>query len=763
LKIHGVAVPTSANQNKVNFMSRFTTRMFVSSLLIIGITGLVRADSVTTQPAQTVASVDQLKAEAFKAIKIGDFDRSTDLLEQAATLSPDPQTQRMAQWTQSFEDQRKTFAGERHTQFEKAVADVQLLLKNKMDSYAIDEAAHAYLLADNKDDFLKQKWMVDLIAETVDSAAKDDASEQWLKAVRLYSDLCSLQPADSDWRDKFDASMRRVTLLMLYAPDRLKQLQEVESKERQAADDVLFPTTRPTVASATTEPTTLPDVADAAGDDNSKMDWREVTRGVQYDMLWDSLVYAEQEYFRDVTFQDLLEGGLTGLNTLVTTKGLEEAFPGLADADKRQKFIDGINECMADAKASTDYNAEEVLTQSLNKLRDLNDKTVQLPEEVFVCQFADGAFSDLDPFSKVIWPSEVEDTERMTQGEFGGVGLEIQSDDLGNLKVVTPLEDTPAYRSGIEAGDIITQIDGKSAKGLLVDRAVKLIMGTPGSTVTLTIRALDKSVKDHTLRREEIKVASVEGYKRKPGGGWEYIVDPEQKIAYVRLISFSKTTSDDLGTALDDAKAEGAKALILDLRDNLGGLLPAATGVVNKFVSDGVIVDTRPDRLTGNMPVRINARPEDVQTDMPLVVLVNQWSASASEIVSGALQDHHRAMLIGERTYGKGSVQMLYPLDSGKGYLKLTTAHYYLPNGRCIHREKNSKTWGVDPDVTIEMTPQQMQVVIDTRRDMDVLRGPNEKPDATPTTQPVKDLLEADSQLSAGVLMLRLELAGAQL
>jgi carboxyl-terminal processing protease len=550
---------------------------------------------------------------------------------------------------------------------------------------------------------------------------------------------------------------------MLYAPDQLKKLQEVETKERQAADDLLYPTTRP-VAAATTAPSSSTQeamVSDA--EDNSQLDWREVTRGIQYDMLWDSLVLAEQQYFRDVTFQGLLQGGLNGLSTLVTTKGLEDAFPGLADPNKKQQFIDGINQCMDDAKAANENDAEEVLTQSLNKLRDLNDKTVQLPEEVFVCQFADGAFANLDPFSKVIWPSEVEDTERMTQGEFGGVGLEIQADDLGNLKVVTPLEDTPAYRAGIEAGDIISAIDGKSAKGMLVDRAVKIIMGVPGTTVTLTIRSENGTVKDHALRRELIKVASVEGYIHKPGGGWDYMIDPEQKIAYVRLISFSKTTSDDLGKAIDECKAAGARAMILDLRDNLGGLLPAATGVVNKFVGDGVIVRTQPDRLTSNMPVVINARPEDVQTDMPLVVLVNQWSASASEIVSGALKDDHRAMLIGQRTYGKGSVQMLYPLDVDKAYLKLTTAHYYLPSGRCIHREKNSKTWGVDPDVKIEMTPQQMQVVIDTRRDMDVLRDPDAPPATQPSTQPTKSLLETDSQLSAGVLMLRLQLAGAQL
>ena len=199
------------------------------------------------------------------------------------------------------------------------------------------------------------------------------------------------------------------------------------------------------------------------------------------------------------------------------------------------------------------------------------------------------------------------------------------------------------------------------------------------------------------------------------------------------------------------------------MRDNLGGLLPAATAVVNKFVANGVIVRTQADRVTSNPPIVINARADEMETDVPMIVLVNQWSASASEIVSGALKDDRRALIVGQRTYGKGSVQMLFPLDSSKAYLKLTTAHYYLPSGRCIHREKNSKTWGVDPDVTVEMTPEQMGAVIKAREEMDVLRRADAKPEA-PTTQPAgQRLLKADSQLAAGLLMLRLELAGAQL
>ncbi len=303
-----------------------------------------------------------------------------------------------------------------------------------------------------------------------------------------------------------------------------------------------------------------------------------------------------------------------------------------------------------------------------------------MPEEVFVSEFADGAFATLDPFSTMIWPYDVEDFQKTTQGEFGGVGIQIQNDDQQNLKVASPLEDTPAYRAGIKAGDIITHINGKNAKGISLDRAVKTITGPPGTTVTLTIRATDGTVKDYIVTREIIKVDSVKGYSHRPGGGWDYFVDPDQKIAYIRLTNFTKTSADDLEKALQDIKSQGAKALVFDLRYNPGGLLQAATEIVNKFVREGVIVSTHADRDTPNPPTVANASPDGFDTDMPMAVLVNQYSASASEIVSGALKDHRRAMIVGERTFGKGSVQMLFPLDSRKAYLKLTTSHYYLPN-----------------------------------------------------------------------------------
>src|SRR5205807_5353405 len=374
--------------------------------------------------------------------------------------------------------------------------------------------------------------------------------------------------------------------------------------------------------------------------------------------------------------------------------------------------------------------------------------------------------------------NDLEEFNKTTQGEFSGVGIQIQLDDDGSLKVVSPLEDSPAYKAGIKAGDVITGINGKNAKGISINQAVKNITGPSGTMVTLTVRRQDHTSRDYTLKRETIKVASIKGWSHKPGGGWEYIVDPSQHIAYIRLSNFTKTTGEELNKALDEIKAQGGKALILDLRYNPGGLLTAAIDVCEKFVSKGTIVSTHPDRPTRNPDTKAQANGNANTSDIQLVVLVNQYSASASEIVSGCLKDNKRAMIVGERTFGKGSVQMLFPLDSRRAYLKLTTSHYYLPNGKCIHREENSTDWGVDPDVTVEMTPDQMRTAIDARQELDVLHALDEqmqelKPAAVETKvdaqkgeakEPIvkakKDPLGVDAQLSAGLLLLRLELNG---
>ncbi len=738
--------------------------------------------------SEEIATVEQLKSDAFKALRSGHFDQTTELLGRAARMSQDPQIERMAGWTKTFENQRQEFAAERNKQFQKAIRKVKHLISKGKSDYAIDWAAGAYLLADDKKAFRAEPWVDQLIAENAKRAEAFDNEEQWLKALRLYSDLGSLEPAVPMWKDKLKLATRRVRLLALYTPSVLRELQKSESKGAEEVEAILkeFEKTENPTTQPTTEPVVEKDkkAEDDVQNDEFRIDWRESLRGVTTDMLWPALVQARENYFRDIGYADLTVGGLTGLKAVATTKGLEKAFPTLADPDKKNEFLRVIEDHIKQANAAAPETAQLVLRGTLAKLRSVNRTTIELPEEVMAAEFADGAFGELDPFTSMIWPSDLEEFNKTTQGEFSGVGIQIQSDKDGSLKVVSPLEDSPAYKAGIKAGDAITHIDGKNAKGITLNQAVKKITGIKGTMVTLTIRSPDTNVKDYPIRRDIIKVASIKGWMHLPGGGWEYLVDPENKIGYLRLTNFTKETGKELDVAIEALNAHGAKAVILDLRYNPGGLLTAATDVSDKFMKDGVIVTTRPDRDPGNPPTVATAQTDATESELPLVVLVNQYSASASEIVSGALKDHKRAFIVGERTFGKGSVQMLFPLSNREAYLKLTTSHYYLPSGRCIHREENSTEWGVDPDVTVEMTPEQMRAAIDARQDLDVLRDINAAPaegeqeklnDKAPAAQErvqpkldddkkeKKDLLSSDPQLAAAVLLLRLKLAGAEL
>jgi carboxyl-terminal processing protease len=702
-----------------------------------------------------------MKAEALKALKLGTFERTNELLTKAASVANDPTLSHWATWSSQFETQLKGFREQRHQDFQKFVDDVKKLQKAGKDTYLIEFARDAYLRADDKDAFVKESWVQDIIQRSIAMASQDEAKEQWLKCLRLYAALGVLEPAKPEWKDKLKLATRHIRLIALYAPDQLKEIQESDSKEREQVDALIHPTTQPATKTSATKP------SDDAND-NFKVDWHDTVRGIKMEMLSVALREARENYYREVPLRDMLNGGVNGIRALATTAGLEKTFPKLGDAEKKQQFLTKLDDLSNKIRGFTgDRESAEIRTTLLDLSR-ANSSTVSLPEEVIVSEFADGAFAELDPFSNMIWPNDLEEFNKTTQGEFSGVGIQIQTDEDGSLKVVSPLEDSPAYRAHVKAGDVIAAINGKNAKGISVTQAVKNITGKAGTLVTLTIRSPDHTQRDITLKRETIKVASIKGWSHKPGGGWEYIIDPEQRIAYIRLTNFTKTTGEELNKAMDELQAQHAHALILDLRGNPGGLLTAAIDVCEKFVSHGIIVSTHADRDTPNPPTMAKAAGgAGTNTDMPLIVLVNQYSASASEIVSGCLKDNHRALLVGERTFGKGSVQMLFPLTDRQAFLKLTTSHYYLPSGKCIHREENSTDWGVNPDVTVEVTPEQMGNAIKARQDLDVLHAANEKPaaeDKSPTTaEAKKDPLSIDAQLSAALLMLRLQLNGAQI
>jgi carboxyl-terminal processing protease len=294
-----------------------------------------------------------------------------------------------------------------------------------------------------------------------------------------------------------------------------------------------------------------------------------------------------------------------------------------------------------------------------------------------------GMLAGLDPHSTFMDAGQYKELKVGTTGRFGGLGIEVTMEN-GFVKVVSPIDDTPAQRAGMKAGDLVIRLDEKPVKGISLSEAVKIMRGEPGSDITLTVvREGETAPLKITITRDIIKVQSVKSRTLEAGYG------------YVRISSFQSPTGQALKKAIEKLKKEnkeGLKGLVLDLRNNPGGVLNAAVSVSDAFLKSGLIVYT--EGRIKHSKMRFNASPDDIIDGAPMVVLINAGSASASEIVAGALQDQKRAVIMGEKSFGKGSVQTVLPTSNGSA-VKLTTARYFTPSGRSIQAE------GIEPDIVL--------------------------------------------------------------
>ncbi len=350
----------------------------------------------------------------------------------------------------------------------------------------------------------------------------------------------------------------------------------------------------------------------------------------------------------------------------------------------------------ADARKDSAYPNLQLFAYVMERVRKDYVDGQQLTYQELVRNALKGMVGELDPHSEYLDPEEYKELMNDTEGTFGGLGIEVQMRD-NYLTVMAPIEDTPGAKAGLLAGDRIIRIDGASTEKMSLQDAVKLLRGEPGTDVTVTIlRPSTGAVRDIKITRAIINVdmvRDINGKKEFPLG--------EDKIGYVRIVSFGDKTGAELETALKKLRAEGMKALVLDLRWNPGGLLEQAVDVCQKFLPRGELVVTTEGRNSEQDTThRAEGRGDELR-GMPMVVLVNGWSASASEIVAGCLQDLHRAVILGEKTFGKGSVQSIMKLPDDAGALKLTTAKYYTPSHKVIHEH------GITPDCLVTMTDEE--------------------------------------------------------
>ncbi len=638
------------------------------------------------------------------------------------------------------------------------------------------------MLSTDKTALMAEPRIKDLISRADDAARAAEGRGDWLTSSELYYRLDLLLEEKATYRDDVKRETQRLAMIRMYAPRRMWELRNARRNAELAWQD------------KHQDETKAPETGDPGARQRERRplppynpvgdDYRQKLEGIDEQMVQQAVSRSIQRHVERTPMDKALRSGLEALRVMVSTEDLRSVFPGIADENARNSFlktIDGELEKLSRPGATTSLAELNALLISLPKA---NDRTVKVPRTALLHEFANGAMGALDEFSAIIWPDEIRRFNRNTQARFKGVGVQIELDPMSNIRVVTPLEGTPAQRAGIRAGDLIKKVDGQSTEGFSLDQAVDVITGPADTEVTLTmereVKAADGSKateeKDYTLARKDIPIITVKGWKRNgpKENAWDWFVDPQDKIGYVRLTQFSDRTDRDFDEAIAQMKDNGLNGLILDLRYNPGGLLDQAVAITSRFVDrdaathyNGMVVTTHTKDNAIVQQEKIEGGAARL-AGVPIIVLINEGSASASEIVSGAIQDYAKsgevkAVLMGARSYGKGSVQNVWQLSgNAEAAVKVTTQYYHLPGGRMIHRLPGASAWGVEPQLKIDMLPAQMSDSLILRQNADVLRL-DEKGVAEASDAPANpdDLINKgiDLQLEQALVILQAEAA----
>jgi carboxyl-terminal processing protease len=604
-----------------------------------------------------------------------------------------------------------------------------------------------------------------VVERAVARAHEEEAKGNLLPAGELFALLNGLYDIAGTYRPDVNRLNQRLSMVRFYAPQRLWEQRNTRLLEM---GEKPLPPYNP------------------VGDD-----FRERLRGVDATLVLRALAFTPR-HVDGPRLNAVVTSGLDALASMATTRDLAIAFPKLTDQAAVDRFLASItrDKDLIARREGAPLDMVQLDTMLERILRE-GAQALDLPREAMLHEFGNGAFLALDEYSAVIWPDELRRFEKSTQGRFVGVGVQIEFNEQSAVRVVTPLEGTPAHRAGIRPGDVITQVNGKNIYGLSLDQVVDQITGPQGTDVTLTVERelpaqrdaegnIDPANDDvktesltKVLTRDLIKVATVKGWERDGSGeyDWNWFVDKERGIGYVRLTQFADETGRELDSAIASMRKDGLSALILDLRFNPGGLMDQAVRVASRVIKvpNGEIVMAR--GATGRIESTERTRPSQATlADIPLIVLVNEGSASASEIVSGAIAHYSKtgdadALILGARTFGKGSVQNVWRLTNAAS-MKLTIQYYMLPDQTIIHRKPGQTDWGVEPNLTVDMLPKQTTDVLTLRRDADVMRIDENgvaAPVAGAAARPdPNDLLTKglDPQLETALLLLRARIVG---
>lgn len=768
------ARPAAQESNGYRMMLKKTHRLSrpfsIAAISVLTLIVTPEANRAMAQDAAPAATPPGAMAQAWsqkvwESAMSGDR-TSLDLALSTAPADPAAATllDRYKQTWQLHETNAEKSAAQLAADRAKAETEMkEAIAKNEL-SKALRSAIGVQTLSDDLNSALENPEIKSLITQAEESLAAAQAQRDWLQAQELLFFLRTLHEdtTHADAYKRFNAELesvnRRVSLMAQYAP---RALHEMRAERAKRLGD--------------------PDIGEFRW--SPSMKWEDKVEAVRADMLKSAMRRAAEEHIENKGWRPLLEGGLEELQILASTVSLDETFPKLGDPAAVKKWNNEIELQLQNLAKTRDDDLDSwYFSRMLDQLVKANDASLQLPRGMVYREFGDGAMYRLDQFSEIIWPDKLARFRQATEGAFVGVGILIRFNDAQEITVVNPLEGTPAYYGGVKPSDVISQVDGESTVGWSLNDAVDRITGKPNTEVTLGLkRENTDGIISLPLTRKEIHLPSVSGWWKKTlrddgTPEWDWYIDPVSRVAYVKITQFTQETAMELARAWREIIAHGKpNGLIIDLRYNPGGLLTSAVDVSNMFVNNGVIVsgEDKNGRKAWE-DQRADPRRSWNLDGVGVVVLVNQGSASASEIVSGCLQAHHSAVVVGERSFGKGSVQTVHPITANAVF-KLTTQYYRLPaseeqmaageRGRLVHKRPGQTIWGVDPNIVVKMSPQQAAAALELRQKADALpqddKG-NVDPDPAKRPDVTKLLTEGtDPQLETALLILQARALGA--